>query len=166
MTQTHSPSDNGHPAASVQTRAETSPFRALHDEMDKFLSTLSFPNIAWGGRDASAAGTLGLRVDIAETDKAIEVKADLPGIDEKDVEVMLDGDILRLTATTSHDDERKERNWHVRERAVGTFNRAIRVPQGIKPEAVEAHFERGVLTITLPKPANGSGAKQIKVKAR
>ena len=95
---------------------------------------------------------MGLRVDIGESDGEIQVVADLPGMTEDEVEVELAEDVLRIRAERKSEDEKSDKTWQVIERSHGLFERQIRVPEGIDPDAVQARFEKGVLTVTLPKP--------------
>lgn len=142
-----------------------SPFRALQDEVDRMLHAFSLPQMQWSTGDAAAAGALGLRVDIGETENEIHIKADLPGVEEKDVEVTLEDDMLRLRAEKKSEQERGDKTWRVVERSCGTFERTIRVPAGVDPEKVSAAFANGVLTITLPKPPEAKSAvRRISVK--
>lgn len=125
----------------------------------------SMPEMTWSSAGATE-GALGLRVDIAETDKEIEIKADLPGIPEKDVEVTLEDDVLRIRAEKKSETEKGDKNWRVVERSYGSFERSIRVPAGVDPKKIDARFENGVLTVTLPKPPSAKPAAQrISVKS-
>ena len=143
-----------------------SPFKALQDEMDRVFHAFSLPQMQWSTGEATGSGALGLRVDIGESDGEIQIKADLPGIAEDDVEVTLEDDMLRLRAEKKSEAEKSDKNWRVVERSHGVFERAIRVPSGIDPDKVEASFEKGVLTVTLPKPPDAaSSAKRIAVRS-
>lgn len=142
-----------------------SPFRALQDEMDRIFHAFSMPQMGWRSGVATE-GALGLRVDIAETDNEIAVTAELPGVPEKDIDVTLEDDVLCIRAEKKSEAEKGEKNWRVLERSYGAFERAIRVPAGIDPEKVNARFENGVLTVTLPKPPSAmSAAHKISVKS-
>lgn len=129
------------------------PFGTLQDEMERLFRAFSAPQMLWSGGLLGSDGAIGLRVDIAETDGEIEVKADLPGISEDEVEVTLEDDMLRIRAEKKSESEKGDKTWHVVERSHGLFERAIRVPPGIDAEKVAARFEKGVLSVTLPKPA-------------
>lgn len=140
------------------------PFRSLQDEMDRLLHAFSMPQGAWSALPAGN-GTFGLKVDIGETDTDIQIKADVPGIAEDDLEVTLEDDVLRIRAEKRSETEKDDKTWRVVERSHGMFERAIRMPRGIDPDAVEAHFEKGVLTVTVPKPAEaGAAGRRISVK--
>ena len=132
------------------------PFRSMREEMNRMMSAFSMPQMSWVSN--STEGALALRVDIAETDHEIEITAELPGVSEKDVDVTLEDDVLRIRAEKKSEEEKGKKNWRVVERSYGAFERAIRVPAGIDPEQVNARFENGVLTVTLPKPASAKPA--------
>ncbi len=93
------------------------------------------------------------RVDVQETEQELRLSAELPGLEEKDFEVSLEGDVLTIKGekTTAYDEER-EGVTHV-ERAHGSFRRSFRIPFDVDSDAVKASYKRGVLTVTLPKPA-------------
>jgi HSP20 family protein len=142
-----------------------SPFRSLQDEMDRMFRAFSTPETSLRA-GPSGNGVLGLRVDIGEGENEIEIKADLPGVPEDQVEVTLEEDVLRIRAEKKSETERKERDWRVTERSYGIFERAIRMPQGVDPEKVKADFEQGVLRITVPKPPEPKPqSKRIAVSA-
>lgn len=144
------------------------PFMGLHDDMDRLFHSLSAIPTPWRAPAGENGGqSLGLRVDVAETEKEIHITADLPGVDEDDLEVTLDDDVLRIRAERRHESDRKDKDWRVVERSYGVFERALRMPAGVDPGKVNAQFEKGVLTVTLPKPPEPpSVAKRIKVKAK
>lgn len=106
-------------------------------------------------------------VDVIDKEKEVEVRAELPGMDEKDIDVRLsDG---TLTIRGEKKEERKEGeeggSYYVSERRYGSFQRSFQIPEGIDRDRVEASFRNGVLTITLPKtPETQQKAKKIEVK--
>ena len=130
----------------------SSPFKVLQDEVDRIFQAFSAPQTSWKGGLFAGAGAMGLRVDIGESDGEIQVVADLPGMTEDEVEVELAEDVLRIRAERKSEDEKSDKTWQVIERSHGLFEHEIRVPEGIDPDAVQARFEKGVLTVTLPKP--------------
>ena len=91
------------------------------------------------------------RVDVEETEKELLVKADVPGVDLKDVEVTLVDGVLVLRGEKKEEREEKEKNYHRVERFVGEFYREIPLPPGADPEKIEAKGAKGVLVITIPK---------------
>ncbi len=103
------------------------------------------------------------RVDISETDKAYLVKADLPGVDPKDVEVNVRDGILTVRGEKKEQKEEKHKNYHRIERFVGQFFRSIPLPSGVDEENVQATTAKGVLTVTIPKKPEAQ-PKKIAVK--
>jgi HSP20 family protein len=103
------------------------------------------------------------QVDVAETE--LQVTAELPGLDEKDVQVNLDENLLILQGEKKSEHEEKQKNYHLMERSYGSFQRTIPLPGGVDPTKVKAIFKKGVLHITLPKlPEAKTLRKQIKVE--
>ena len=90
-------------------------------------------------------------IDMYQTDNDVVVKAALPGIKADEVQINVTGDVLTIRGETKHEDEKKERSWHIREHRYGAFERSVRLPTGVIADRAKADFENGVLTITLPK---------------
>jgi len=112
------------------------------------------------------AGPLAPKIDVSEAKDGIEVTAELPGVEEKDVEVMLSGDTLTVRGEKKVERDEKETNWHVIERSYGAFSRAIPLSYEPDPSKVEAKFDKGVLRIRLPKPAEiAKKERKIAIKA-
>jgi HSP20 family protein len=106
-------------------------------------------------------------IDVAETNDAIEVNAELPGVDEKDIKVSLDGNRLAISGEKKGETKKDEKDWHVEERSYGSFYRSLSLP--FKPEdgAIEAHFDKGVLHLNIKKPAeDAKSAKTIEPLAK
>jgi len=91
------------------------------------------------------------RVDLSETEEAYEITAELPGLEEKEVEVLVVDDMLTIKGEKAEEASEKEKTWHMTERRYGAFQRSFRLPANIDPEKVMAAFAKGVLTVTLPK---------------
>lgn len=145
---------------------KANPFKAMQEEMDRMFHAFSMPQMKWNTEMAGNSGVLGLRVDIAETDDEIQIKADLPGVEEENVDVTLDDHVLCLRAEKKSESETGEKNWKVVERSHGVFERRIHVPEGINAEQVAAIFDNGVLTVSMPKPATTkSSAARIAIKS-
>lgn len=142
------------------------PFVTFHREMnrlfDDFFRSFDTRLPAFSGIGAGLGtgwtGATWPSVEISETDGAIRVSADLPGLEEKDVEVLLEDGLLTLRGEKSSTTEDRERQFS--ERVYGRFERRIPLPSGIDEAAVEAGFHNGVLTVTLPK----TEAAQAQVK--
>ena len=105
-------------------------------------------------------------VDFVERDNAFEVHADLPGLEEKNIEVKVAGGVLTIKgAIRKRTRKRRRKDFHLRERRVGSFERALRIPDGVDTDKIDATFKKGVLTVTLPKTAEAQKpVKKIEVK--
>ena len=97
-------------------------------------------------------------VDIAETEKAYEITAELPGIDEKNVEVKFANGVLTIKGEKQEQKEEKKKDYYLSERNYGSFQRAFQVPDSVDTDKIEATFKNGVLTVTLPKSAEAQKA--------
>lgn len=117
-------------------------------------------------RTNGAMAGFGPTTDVTESDKAIEVSIELPGMDEKDVEVNLTDDVLTIRGEKKHESEDKRRGVYISERSWGSFYRMVPLPPGVDTDKATAEFKRGVLSVTLPKtPEAQSRIKRIEVKA-
>jgi len=103
-------------------------------------------------------------LDVAETDTSIIVKVDLPGLEAKDIDVSLRGDILTIRGEKSEEKEEKTKSYHRVERHFGSFERSVQLPAAVKAEQAEASFKDGVLHIEMPK-AEERRQKSISIKA-
>jgi HSP20 family protein len=129
---------------------ETDPFGALFQQVEDMFEDFTR---SYGLPAAPAtAGVLAPRIDVSESDSEIEIKADLPGVEEKDVEVTLSGDVLTIKGEKKQEREEKKKDYHLVERSYGSFQRTLRVPFEVDPAKVKASFDKGVLTVSLPKP--------------
>jgi HSP20 family protein len=104
-------------------------------------------------------------VDMYQTDDEVVVRAALPGFKADEVQINVTGDVLTLRGETKHEEEKKERAWHIREHRWGSFERSIALPTEVTADKAVADFENGILTITLPK-AEEVKPKTITVKAK
>jgi HSP20 family protein len=104
-------------------------------------------------------------VDISETDTHLIIKAEIPGIDAKDVDVSITGDRLTIKGEKQQEKEEKEENRHRSERYYGVYQRVIDLPTSIEEDKTEATFDKGILTITLPKVEKAK-KKQVKIKVK
>lgn len=116
----------------------------------------------------SAPGLRVPAVDIVDNDKEVQVKAELPGMDETDIDVQLTDTTLTIAGEKKEEREEgeKEGDHYLSELRYGSFKRSLPVPEGINRDKVKAKFKKGVLTITLPKtPAAQKKTKKIEVKS-
>jgi HSP20 family protein len=104
-------------------------------------------------------------IDIYESEDAVVVKTELPGMTEKDVEVNLLGDTLTVKGEKKKEEEKKEKHYHRLERAYGSFQRSVKLPSMVVHEKAKASFKNGVLEIEIPKKEEAK-PKQIKVEVK
>jgi HSP20 family protein len=105
-------------------------------------------------------------VDVAEKDKEYEITAELPGLDEKNIEVKLVDDILTIKGEKKDEKEEKQKDYYLSERSYGSFVRSFQLPENVDKSKIDASFTKGVLTLKLPKTAKSlASEKQIPVKA-
>ena len=144
------------------TRIENAnPIVAFHQEMnrlfDDFWSDFNGESVGW------SASFDFPRVELSETDKEFKVEAELPGIDEDDVELLVSDDVLTIRGEKKS--EREDKGRRVSERFYGRFERHIPLPIDAEQDKVSASFKKGVLTVTLPKSAQASDkVKRIQIK--
>ncbi len=143
------------------------PVAALQSDVNRafadFLHLVNLPMASWPA--AFASGSADVRVDVEETDKEVRVSAELPGIDEEDIDVRVSDGMLMISGEKRADRKVDGNGYLLQERSFGRVERALPVPDGIDADAAEATFKNGVLTITIPKTAQAqSSAKRIPVK--
>jgi HSP20 family protein len=118
---------------------------SVFDDLFNELYSLPTSFLSKSGVDLSP------RIDISETDAAYKIEAELPGINQKEIDVKIDNNILTIKGKKEDIKEEKEKNYHLRERYYGAFQRSISLPNNIEPEKIKAIFENGVLNISVPK---------------
>ncbi len=129
------------------------PFRRSVFDMEPFWRR----ELSWGATPAA---------DIVEKDNAYEITADVPGFDEKNIEVKLADGGLTIKGEKHEEKEEKKKDYYLHERHAGSFERHFRIPEGVDTDKIEASFKKGVLTLTLPKkPEAQKPTKKIEVKA-
>jgi HSP20 family protein len=130
------------------------PFFSLQRDMNRLFDDAWRGFGATGtGRSSQAGGSIEARMNVSETEKELRISAELPGVDEKDVDVTLEGDVLTIRGEKKSEEERggEKENYHFVERCYGSFQRSVQLPYSVKDEDVKAEFRNGVLTLTLPK---------------
>jgi HSP20 family protein len=103
--------------------------------------------------------------DMVEKQDRYEITAELPGMDEKNVEVKLANGSLVISGEKKEEKEEKKENYYMSERRYGSFQRSFRLPDGVSPDKIEATFKNGVLTVTLPKTEEAKKESKIAIKA-
>jgi HSP20 family protein len=130
-----------------------SPFMVLQRQMNRLLEDVFGPDASgFGPAVDPARGILSPRLELTETAQDIRLAAELPGVKEQDIEVSLEDDVLTLRAEKKAERKDERENTHFTERSFGVFQRSMQLPFKADPDAVNAAFEHGVLTITVPKP--------------
>ena len=163
------------PSSTLQT---WQPFEGLRDEIDRLFDDFGrgmwqpfrrslFPmapsfrrQVKWPTMPA---------VDVVESEKAYEITAELPGMDEKNIEVKVADGVLTIKGEKREETEKKEKkekDYYLQERSFGSFERSFEVPESVEVDKIEASFKKGVLMLTLPKKAEAQKpAKKIEVKS-
>jgi HSP20 family protein len=129
------------------------PFESFHKEMDRVFNGLfsDFGGFKSGFFNLDRGGSFSPKIDVSEDKGGINIAAELPGMDEKDIEVSLKDGRLLIKGEKSHDEKKEDRNYYHVERSYGSFQRSISVPEGIDPDRIKASFKKGLLKIKLPK---------------
>lgn len=165
--------ENKVPAAKERSAAPSrgdmwSPFENLRREMDRLFDDFhpAFPRLSTRLGTAKGAWDLAPAVDVAEKDGAYEITAELPGMDEKDIDVKVASGMLTIKGEKKEEKEEHKKDYHLSERRYGSFQRSFQLPDGIEVDKIAADFAKGVLKVTLPKSASAKESeKKIDVKA-
>ena len=136
------------------------PFRALRDEFDELFNRLTLDRNGnkWLTTEFSPA------CDLSETDGAYQLRMDVPGIKPDDITVQVTGDTVHVSGERKEEKEEKGKTYHRVERRSGSFSQTLRLPAAVAEDKVQANFDNGVLTVTLPK-TEVSKTRTVKVKA-
>jgi len=110
--------------------------------------------------------TVSPRADVVQDDKQVRVSVELPGMDENDLDISLSHDVLTIRGEKKVEKEDKGKNYYRMERAYGAFERRISLPGNVDADKIEATYQRGVLTVTLPKTTSAETRTRIAVKTR
>jgi HSP20 family protein len=150
------------------------PFERAHREMEALHRQIDRLFDGWAGMEhfpsIRPAGEGGLamvpKMDLAEDEKAFKITVDLPGMDEKDVDVTLTDRTLTIKGEKKEEREEKEKDYYRRERSYGSFRRSVELPGEVDAAKIAATFRKGVLTIDLPKSKEAQQkTKRIAVKS-
>jgi len=149
-------------------------FSALRNEVDRLFDSFSKPGSIFrhGFFDLEpfrgVASQVGMKtpvVNVAETDKEFEITAELPGINDKDVDVTLADGVLTVKGEKREEKEDKDKNYYLAERSYGSFQRSFRLPDNADQNKISAAVAKGVLTVTIAKKAASRPAeKEKKIK--
>ena len=155
------------PAGAVERSGEEHPLLRMHREMNRLFDDFFGGMTPWHSRWPSFE-TQGFvpSLDVHETDNEVRVSVELPGMDEKDIQVELADGGLTISGEKELDHEGKREGCQTFERSYGSFRRHVALPDEIEPEMAAAEFKNGVLTVTIPRPPEAkSQRKRVEVKA-
>lgn len=149
------------------------PLVSLRRQLDDMLEDVTshwphfhLPRVEWPSLSTTEKTAEIVRFDISESDKAVTVTAEVPGMEEKDVEVLVDDGMLTIKGAKKSGREESGDNFYLSERQFGSFSRSIRLLHGVDAANISARFDKGVLTVTLPKTAVAKdGPRRIAVKS-
>jgi HSP20 family protein len=136
---------------------EMSPFFSLRREVDRlFDDFFRMPSLGFAGTAMSWPS-----LEVADQDREVRVTAEIPGMNEKDVELLVQDGVLTIRGEKRNETSDKDRCWS--ERWYGRFERRIALPSGIEEEKAQANFRDGVLTVTLPKSSEAAHSRRIPI---
>jgi HSP20 family protein len=144
---------------------EGHPLDVFHRQLDRLFEDM------WRGFDLPMLGeyepswAMTPTMDVAEDDDEVRLSVELPGMDEEDIEVILSDDVLTIKGEKKAETEKGEKTYSYKERAYGSFRRSLPLGANILTDKIEAHFDKGVLTITLPKTEEAKTKTKIPVSA-
>jgi HSP20 family protein len=168
--------DSKTPVPATQTGQSWAPLETLRREIDRIFDSfhrgsLAFP-FAQRAFEFELPSLRGMvagiapAVDVTEKDKEYEITAELPGLDEKNIEIKLANGMLTIKGEKKEEKEEKEKDYYLSERHYGSFTRSFQLPESVDTAKIEASFTKGVLTVKLPKSAEAQkNEKTIPVKA-
>jgi len=141
-------------------RSSSNPFTALQQEIDRLFDGFSrgfagFPSFPM---------TLMPSMDVSETDKEIEITTELPGLEENDIQLNVADNVLTIRGEKKNEREESKKDYHLVERSYGSFVRSVQLPDGVNADNIKAVMSKGVLKVTVPKPAPAQ-SKKIDIKA-
>lgn len=138
-------------------RGDIERFRSEMDSLfDRFFRLEPFKSVEPGRWMPS--------IDVSETPKEIIVKAEIPGMEAKDIDVSISGNLVTIQGERRHETEEKDENFHRMERTYGAFSRSIQLPADVDPEKVTASYKKGILKLSLAKLKEHS-SKKIQVRS-
>jgi HSP20 family protein len=135
-------------------------FVSLQREIDRLFEDFTRGFSAFGSGKTDLLPSM----DVTETGQEIEITAELPGLEEKDVQINVSDNVLTIRGEKKAEKEEKDKNHRLIERSYGSFERTLELPNGVNVDAIKANITKGVLKVTVPKPAPAQ-VKKIEVKA-
>jgi HSP20 family protein len=124
----------------------------IQSEMNRLFNTFFEASTPGNGGTGSAMRRWIPAMDLVESQNDFVLRADLPGLSEKDVNIELEDNVLTISGQRKAEHEERKEGYYRVERASGSFSRSLTLPEGVDPETVKAHFDKGVLEVRIPKP--------------
>jgi len=143
------------------------PLFSLHRDMNRLFEDVMGAGVPLAGGPSGQGGQgqiINAHMNVSETENEIRISAELPGVKEDDIDVSLNDDVLTIRGEKRFERKDEKENFHFVERSFGTFQRSIRLPFPVNPDQVQASFDNGVLTVTLPKSAQQERTRRIQVQ--
>jgi len=152
--------------SSLEVRQERDSYRSIQQEMNRLFD--EFFEEPFGLRSLRAFEgfeDFTPRLDVYETEKEINISAELPGMEEKDIDISLHNNVLTISGKKQSEEVEKGKSFYRRERSYGAFQRSIELPGEVDEEKIEATYDKGILKVTVPKPTEAvSVSRRIKIK--
>lgn len=139
------------------------PFLSLHREMNRLFDDV-FRGAQAGPHESAGTGFVPAHLNVSETATVIRITAELPGVSQDDVEITLDDNMLTIRGEKRFENKDEKENFHFVERSYGTFQRSLRLPFPADPEQVQAAFNNGILTVTIPKSKAQDRSRRIQIR--
>lgn len=145
-----------------ETEPRTNDVWGLQSDINRLFDAFMSPFDEGYGRN-----TMSPKLDIAEMKDKFEIKAELPGMDEKDINLSVDDGVLTLSGEKKADNEEKGKGYYLRECSYGTFSRSVRLPENVADDKIGAEFKNGILVIDMPKKEPTiAKARKIEISAK
>ena len=157
--------DNTEPAKKASAARVSHPFESLHREIDRLFEDFGkgWPRLSFDVK----SDVLDIATDVTESDKDYRIAAEIPGMDERDVEVTVASGVLTMKGEKKEEYEETKKDFYRSERSYGAFQRSFRLPEDIDPDKIEASLKKGVLTVVLPKTAEAQKkARKVEIKSK
>lgn len=134
----------------LDVRRDTDPILRLQREMNRMFETF-FDNPFGAMRSMEGFEGFAPNIDVYETDREIRMDVELPGMDEKDIDISLRNNILTISGKRENEETEKEKSYYRHERSFGSFRRSIQLPEEVDDQRIEASYSKGILKVVLPK---------------
>lgn len=134
----------------LDVRRDTDPILRLQREMNRMFETF-FDNPFGAMRSMEGFEGFAPNIDVYETDREIRMDVELPGMDEKDIDISLRNNILTISGKRENEETEKDKSYYRHERSFGSFRRSIQLPEEVDDQRIEASYSKGILKVVLPK---------------